>query len=290
MSDSDFRRLQMAARAYRAAQPTDLEVEQGVRRALTVMRRSSRPRRHPGVGTTLAMGILAFATLSYARPGEMAAWFKSLFSTRSEAAETRVAKRGAGTAEAPQALPSAAATDTTNRLALAAPAGAAAAAASAGELAAGARPTTAEAGSVTSGSAPGAVVERSPQPRGGATAAVGSLATRGTEQVAPAHGSTALASQTPKRHAAQSRRATWAEVSTALAKNDSEGALRALGDLAQHGDSATRAKAELGLAQLYFAHGNRVKACGIARSLVGRSEVSKRIQERAQGLLADCGR
>jgi hypothetical protein len=73
-------------------------------------------------------------------------------------------------------------------------------------------------------------------------------------------------------------------------RDDTHGALVALADLAEHGNAATRAKAELGLAQLHFAHGNRNKACGMARTLVSTPNVEQRIQERAQRLLDECSR
>src|SRR5262249_33681451 len=48
---------------------------------------------------------------------------------------------------------------------------------------------------------------------------------------------------------------TWADVSRALAAGDARAAERSLRDLAARGDASTRAKAQLGLAQLALANG-----------------------------------
>ena len=85
-------------------------------------------------------------------------------------------------------------------------------------------------------------------------------------------------------------RATWAEVNSALAANDTKRALLALKDLAKHGDAETRAKAELGIAQLSAARGDRASACASARTLAARRDVPRRVVERAQALLESCPR
>jgi hypothetical protein len=77
MTEMDSLRLRVAARAYRATRPSDDEVERGVRRTLSAMRRSQ-IRRRPTLTPAIIVAILAFGTLAYANPNNVRRWMTAL--------------------------------------------------------------------------------------------------------------------------------------------------------------------------------------------------------------------
>jgi hypothetical protein len=82
-----------------------------------------------------------------------------------------------------------------------------------------------------------------------------------------------------------SRRATWSDVSQALAAGRTHDAEIALGDLAAHGDTSTQAKARLGIAQLALARGERGRAASIAREVEAMPGIEPAIAARASEII-----
>jgi hypothetical protein len=260
MTEMDALRLRLAARAYRATRLTDDQVEDGVRRTLAAMRRS-RARRRTALTPAIVIAILAFGTLAYAKPENLRRWMQSLWLSSRESVSQQVAAQ-LRVMNTPRA---------------AAPASEKSAAEEA--LAAAPEPQASD--------APEAVSP--PASEDGATQ-VQELAPAAERTARATHDSPRLSAKAPAQQDKPEHRATWAEVNTALAQKDTAGALAALADLSRHGDPGTRAKAQLGVAQLLWSRGDRATACNIARALVEASGTPGRVKERAGALREGCER
>jgi hypothetical protein len=81
-TEPDALRLRLMVRAFRAARPSDEEVEAGVRRALGGLRRSQQ-RRRSRLLPVIVVAVLGLGTLAYARPSG----FASVLSTLIDAAQ-----------------------------------------------------------------------------------------------------------------------------------------------------------------------------------------------------------
>jgi hypothetical protein len=81
-TEPDALRLRMMVRAFRAAKPSDEEVEAGVRRALSGLKRSQQ-RRRSRLLPIVVVAVLGLGTLAYARPSG----FASVLSTLMDAAQ-----------------------------------------------------------------------------------------------------------------------------------------------------------------------------------------------------------
>jgi hypothetical protein len=243
MTEMDALRLRIAARAYRATRPDEGEVERGVRRAMSAMRRSQIRRRH-SLTPAIVVAILAFGTLAYANPNNVRRWMAALLSTASDTVSEQVtARMSTIRSQRPEAVvaqqPSAPAE----------PAIAAAPVAPAASELPASEPVAAQ---------PVAALRAQPARAGKASSS------------------------------GRAQRATWAEVNSALGAQDTPRALAALGDLSRHGDAATRANAQLGIAQLLWSRGDRGTACSIARTLIEQKSAPPRVQERARALAQGC--
>ncbi|HVJ22127.1 MAG TPA: hypothetical protein VM686_42265 [Polyangiaceae bacterium] len=242
MTEMDALRLRVAARAYRATRPAEAEVEHGVRRALSAMRRSQ-IRRRASLAPAIIVAILAFGTLAYANPNHIRSWVATmLLSTRESVRREVGAQLYAVKAARPPVEPAVAAAPPTE-----------------------------------------STPENSPQ-AAAAPATEPAPASEPMRVVRPASSKSQAQSQTTS----STQRATWAEVNSALAGQDTPRALSALGDLSRHGDSATRAKAQLGVAQLLWSRGDRGTACSIAKTLIQQKSTPARVQERARALVQGC--
>jgi hypothetical protein len=81
-TEPDALRLRLMVRAFRAAKPSDEEVEAGVRRALGGLKRSQQ-RRRSRLLPVVVVAVLGLGTLAYARPSG----FASVLSTLMDAAQ-----------------------------------------------------------------------------------------------------------------------------------------------------------------------------------------------------------
>lgn len=81
-TEPDALRLRLMVRAFRAAKPSDEEVDAGVRRALGGLKRSQQ-RRRSRLLPVIVVAVLGLGTLAYARPSG----FASVLSTLMEAAQ-----------------------------------------------------------------------------------------------------------------------------------------------------------------------------------------------------------
>src|SRR5687768_17170123 len=108
MTEMDALRLRVAARAYRATRPSDAEVERGVRRTLSAMRRSQ-IRRRASLTPAIIVAILAFGTLAYANPNSVRRWVSTLLLSTQESVSEQVTEQlrtmRASKAEATNELP-----------------------------------------------------------------------------------------------------------------------------------------------------------------------------------------
>jgi hypothetical protein len=91
-TEPDALRLRLMVRAFRAAKPTDDEVEAGVRRALGGLKRSQQ-RRRSRLLPVIVVAVLGLGTLAYARPSG----FASVLSTLIDAAQVVRDRPGQGT-------------------------------------------------------------------------------------------------------------------------------------------------------------------------------------------------
>lgn len=250
-AERDAMRWRLVERAYRAAKPSDEEVEAGVRRALGRLRRSQQRRRSRLV-PIVAIAVLALGTLAYAKPGGVA----TVLSTLMEAVRIR---RASPSLQAP--LPRSRAEEE-------APLPRSEASSVPGERAAPER-----AALETMSEAPPVAPERAKV----AEREAASPASRNKEKTAQ--------SAEPK-----SLEPGWAAVKSALDAGDTERAFQALHQLGKSESPKTRAKAAFGRAQLLWARGDSDAACRIAESLSNAPDIDERTRQRANALIANCPR
>jgi hypothetical protein len=262
MNATDLARLEVAKRAYKATEPSDAEVQTGVRRARLSL---SRPKpRRAWFSKGLVLVVLAIGSLAYARPqalGEIvekllprddAASSKRALAGAAVVAPVEVAKSGNGKPAQSAAVSAVPAEDSApqNTLELGTPAS---------KRTAPKKPTTTSRAALSSqASAPQAVVTMTAQPAEAQNNPPGAVT-------------------------------NWGRVGQALARGDNTEALSALNELSASDDQRTRDKADLGRAQLLMAHGDPDQACALARSLTHR-RAGGRIERQAQLLLKSCTR
>jgi hypothetical protein len=263
MNEADLARLALAKRAYLAAQPSEAEVQTGVRRARLALRRTKPRKRWLSKGLVLV--VLAVGSLAYAKPHALGEWVAQVLE-RPGKGKALASGHGA-TAPAPVV-----ATTTTP---IAAP---------------GAAPATTPAPTEDEATAAQATAAQ-------ATAAE-ALAVTATK---PSHGAAArpngangnradnASPSTSTQPAQPDAVSEWGRVGQALARGDEQAALAGLGELSTSDDPRTRDKADLGRAQLLLGHGNLDDACALARSLT-RRHAGERIERQARALLKSCGR
>jgi hypothetical protein len=272
MNGADLARLELAKRAYRAAEPSATEVQRGVRRARLGLRRPKERRRWFGKG--LVMVVLAVGGLAYAKPQAMG----ELVTSALEANRTpsKQLREGGNVSPQPMESPSPAPGGSSQVAAVAGPTVAPAVA----------RPTLDEPALTAFPPAPKPEAPRAssrlePAPRVAASspAVPSAPLTTAASQAAPADD-----------RAGETRSVSdWGRVGQALARGDENKALAALAELSESADQRTRDKADLGRAQLFMANGNRDGACALARALTNR-RAGSRIERQAQALLKSCAR
>jgi hypothetical protein len=274
MNDADLARLELAKRAYRAAgQPSDAEVQAGVRRARLWLRRP-KPRRL-WFSKGLVFVVLALGSLAYAKPHALGELVQEMLPRSAQDASkgggrgSALASDSLPTESSPRTSDSRAASHSSPRPTEPAPAATAATAATADEVG-----DTAPAVSTRSTSAVKSIGKRAPAPASSKTVAK----LEGGRELDPG------ANATDDRNLSD-----WGRVGQALARGDETRALAALNELSESADQRTRDKADIGRAQLLRAHGDRDKACAIARSLTNR-RAGSRIERQAQLLLKTCTR
>jgi len=265
LSDADRARLELARRAFKAAEPSAAEVQTGVRRARLWLGRPKR-RRPSWFSKGLVFVVLALGSLAYAKPQALSDLVEKSFTaprrSASHAAGSALAaaqpERQRATAVSPPLPPS------LHGPAVVTPSQGVAA-------------TNAAAAAAASGSS-AAVPRRVPIKK----AVVSANVDEDAPGIAPAP------AQAPAEPAAEAV-SDWGRVGQALAHGDESSALTALNQLAKSDDPRTRDKADLGRAQLFMAHGNREQACALAQRLTQRSAGS-RIERQALALLKSCSR
>ncbi len=285
MNAADLARLELAKRAYGAAQPSDAEIQTGVRRARLSLTRP-KPRR-AWFSKGLVFIVLAIGSLAYAKPHAIGEMVEKLLprdtgtngkgpagSSALSAPLEAASKLGNGVARNNTDVVSASPTfeQPTELTAPSTPLN--------GQLVAPNKVTSARALTST--------------PNDGAN---GSTGANGTSRPAgPAVSSavtTSPAGAAARAKAGAEGAATsvtdWGRVGQALARGDETAALSALRELSESDDQRTRDKADLGRAQLFMAHGDPDKACALARTLTNR-RAGSRIERQAQLLLKSCKR
>ena len=251
MNAAELAVLQLAKRAYAAAQPSESEVQTGVRRARLALRRGKSRRNWFGKGLVLV--VLAVGGLAYAKPHALGELVEGLMQASGADAAKRGTKREAPTAPA-QPLREGA-------KALHPPAPAEVAASRALD-------TTPSAATL-------AETKPHEQRRGD----------RAAKPVLTAGGAASASQETPPPAAVSN----WGRVAQALGRGDEAQALAALSELSESDDQRTRDKADLGRAQLLLARGDHEKGCALARSLNNR-RAGSHIERQAQLLLKSCTR
>lgn len=312
MSPADLARLEIAKRAYQAAQPRAAEVQTGVRRARLGLGRP-KPRRN-WFSKGLVLVVLALGSLAYAKPqalGELVQNAirpspplprKHLGGASELPSETnqppRLATKPAVVVEPSRAVPAVVAS-AGRAMIVPMPALAGGSATAAGTvltLDPTPAPSPASATAPVSAVAPAALAPTTalvPAAAGAATPTeapsaatptAGSKAARATARTADEAGAHERGTIGSSESSSSSE---WGRVGRALARGDDARALSALAQLSESADASTRDKADLGRAQLFMAHGNEQQACALARSLLQR-RAGVRIERQAQGLLKNC--
>jgi hypothetical protein len=272
---ADLARLEIAKRAYTAAQPRATEVQTGVRRARLSLRRV-KPRRS-WFDKGLVLVVLAVGSLAYAKPHAI-----------SELVENFARPGGASTAKHGGSGVSASAVAQL-------PAKMSISRAHATELAS-APSVLASAPSVDAppqASTPALRQSHEPAPRA-VGAPVPVQGSRGASKVAAsAVKGAALAAEVAapadKTLPTAAAVSDWGRVAQALTRGDETQALAALSELSDSNDQRTRDKADLGRAQLFIAHGDSDKGCALVRSLSNR-RAGSHIERQARLLLKSCTR
>lgn len=264
LSEADRARLELAQRAFKAAEPSAAEVQTGVRRARLWLGRPKR-RRPSWFSKGLVFVVLALGSLAYAKPQALADLVEKSF-TRPSQPESQVAGNALAVSRPePQ------------RDAALLPHGAV-------PVRAPTSPVT-DAAVATPGSdvaTPGSDVA----PSNSVVAAHRAAKKPAVSASAETEPLEAAAASAPAEPASEAL-SEWGRVGQALAHGDESSALTALDQLSQSDDPRTRDKADLGRAQLFMAHGNREQACALAKRLTQRSAGS-RIERQALALLKSC--
>ena len=250
MNAADLARLDLAKRAYQAAQPSASEVQSGVRRARLSLRRP-KPRRIWLI-KGLVFVVLAAGSLAYAKPHALAELVQQVLPQGDHGAVKHGVRLGAPVVPEPTkvALKSNAAHSIETSAVVVEPVDKARADAASASKRTALAPHAAK-----------AVPER--------------------PSVRPA--------PSPAEAEATEAVSDWGRVGQALARGDEAKALSALNELSESDDQRTRDKADLGRAQLLMAHGNSNSACSLARSLTTR-RAGSHIERQAQVLLKSCTR
>lgn len=260
MNATDLARLELAKRAYKAAEPSETEVQTGVRRARLWLGRP-KPRR-TWLSKGLVLVVLAVGSLAYAKPQAAVELVEKVL-RRDDAASPKRLKSGVVLAAPIEAVTQRGAPSPTRSSHL---------------------PSGRDDGPVTDRetTAATATARRTTPPSANTsqTAAAAQTAARPT----PPKTTESVAAASTKPTGAVTN---WGRVGQALARGDSAQALSALGELAESDDPSTRDKADLGRAQLLMAHGEPDQACALARSLTHR-RAGGRIERQAQLLLKGC--
>lgn len=298
MNDADLARLAVAKRAYEVARPSEAEVLTGVRRARLAFRRS-KPRRK-WLSKGLVFVVLAIGSLAYAKPHALGELIEQALHAPARGGKAPV--RG-GSAALPAQVDAAARLQLPVGQAPAAPApvdqGAPSQAAPNEATRIEAEPSQAAPDNAAPNEAApheaapdNAAAISKPRAAGNAAARTTAAATNAAPSLAvaaatPTPGQLQVAAASPSRekHAATE----WGRVGQALARGDERAALLSLNELADSDDPRTRDKADLGRAQLLLSHGNRERACALARSLTLRHP-GERVERQAQVLLKGCNR
>lgn len=267
MNASDLARLQLAKRAYHAAQPSSAEVQAGVRRARLWLRRPRQRRSWFGKG--LALVVLALGSLAYAKPHTLSALIEHGFPALTRGTgNTKLPGKAVGVAPAvARAVPASAPVE---------------AAASPAALTPPERPQPAPAAAP----APGRAVDK-PNRTADVTDEAGAASSSASPGPAGV-GSNGANSEVNDRIEPDVA-TTWGHVGQALAQGDQARALSALNALSQSDDQRTRDKADLGRAQLLMSRGDSAQACQIARAL-GERRAGSHIERQAQTLRNSCSR
>lgn len=275
MNPADLARLELAKRAYRAAEPRNLEVRHAVRKLRLALRKP--PERRIWFTKTLVVVVLAVGSLAYAKPqvlGEFVARALRVLPSPHGRAPGPAAPtvtpvpRAAESARA-QAGSSHAASGATLHPAAGAPA-------------AEQRPSELLRPSL---SAPKGQTQRAavPSPERARSSGPAQQLPRGERSMAKP------SSSDPGHAGASAPGSDWGRVGAALARGDETLALAVLDQLAESGDPRTRDNADLGRAQLLLSSGDSEGACRVARSLTNRG-AGARVARQAQALSKNCER
>jgi hypothetical protein len=277
MNAADLARLELAKRAYKATQPSESEIQTGVRRARLSIGRP-RPRRN-WFSKGLVFVALAIGSLAYAKPHALGELVESVLPR----ADSSGKNGGVGTAAL--GLPPETSTDFGEAPAKPGLQGATALNGLTPNAAQNANDATTagENGSHPESATPAAAAAPTTAVANPATSA--KSARRSGRPTAPAPAAPAQL-DTPDAATAVS---DWGRVGQALARGDETQALATLGELSESDDQRTRDKADIGRVQLLLAHGDRDKACALARSLTNR-RAGGLIERQAQALLKSCTR
>ncbi len=274
-------RLERAREAWQSARPDETEVRAAVRRIARAGR--ARRRRHERWrgGALVTVGVLLLAALAYAATGGhgvLAAWL-----ARPAPADAVANAHGAADAVA-NAHGAADAVANAHGAADAV----ANAHGAADAVATGARPprggaTLARRSAHASAARAPASAARAPR-AGNATGSAAPTAVPRRDDI-PA----TAAADAPRDPAPRLAAASWAEVEDALAADDTPRAARALSTIARGAkDTATRAKARVGLAQLLAADGQCTRALRIALAVAHTPGVDPRIVAHALAATRRC--
>jgi hypothetical protein len=312
---ADLARLELAKRAYQATQPSESELQTGVRRARLALIRT-KPRRN-WFSRGLVFVVLAVGGLAYAKPHQIGELLDQVLPSLNDGGKR---EEQGGVSSATDAAAKVRASKALGQPLLMAPAGEARAAepaalarvderdhamtpaatlASADETrAALPRAARALAGTGTEAvgtEAEGTEAQRTEERRAeaaGAAAGLPNAATHGVMRAKKASPKLASAPREPSRPTADAlprppAASDWGRVGQALAQGNDAAALAALSELSESDDARTRDKADLGRAQLLLAHGNADQACALARALTHR-RAGGRIERQALSILKAC--
>jgi hypothetical protein len=271
MNPKDSERLEIAYRAWHADRISDTEIELGVRRVTRAMRGHRRFDPAKRVVSLGAAGLALCAALAYGATG---GGFRRTGPAEPSASETpsflgkgvRVSARRADAASQ------------------------AARARSESESAAEVAPESEAAGGAPEEalSEPASSNGASQQPNGAAGGAGGK---RPAGAARPAAGAARGAAGKPAKASADAAANSWREVGQALEAEDESRAHALLKDLATaSADASTRAKAQLGLAQLAVSRGECERASEIALGVARSPGVDEKLVKRAHNLLLRCER
>jgi len=280
MNAADLARLELAKRAYKAAQANDAEVQIGVRRARLALNPAKRRRNWFSKG--LVFVVLAVGSLAYAKPNAIGEIVEKVLPRDGGASKHRT---GVALASLPIEEAAKLGRATLSRNALRA-------GAAAGSDKAVAQNAVAQNAVAQNAVAQNAVAEDTATPSAAAPKKTASAApTSGSADHADNSLAAAVGQGSSPAADAKPTAATsdWGRVGQALASGNNTEALAALGELSASSDERTRDKADMGRAQLLMSQGDTTQACSLARSLTHR-RAGSRIERQAQLLLKSCTR